>query len=398
MKIKLFAKEKLLLFGGYLLMLILLFLLGLILNEFDKFMDWSTNLYCVKIALIGISYIAGAELWNIKANKYEDENQIKWTPRVWHKLIKLLLGITISFFLIKDINSQYFSVALFCLNIIFISFFLLLPLSVYFIRLIKNRKDYIILNRYEINLKLAGSKKNFQYEDIQTVENNREIQLKLKNGENYTINNSIVNIEKVELFNSIYSKLSVKKSEINPTNKTSKIAHTPTTVICDNFIICVNYPLLNIELDLVAFALNENDKIISDEHFIFFNNLQSPEKSIENLGDNRINDSDESLKINLSILPETCNSIRIYVTKYVTNGSVQIQNNNFVSNSINDIDFRIFDLKDNSEINKYRIHCDFQVENGVELMILLKENDSWQILFSGKKTKSGLTELVEIYC
>lgn len=396
MKRKLSTKEKLLLIGGYLSMLIFVFLLGLIIYEFDKFMDWITNLYYVHIALIGISYIIGAELWDINANKYEDENHIKWTPRVWHKLIKILLGITITFILIKDLNAKDMSVALFCLNIIFISVFLLLPISVYSIRLIKNRKDYIILNLYEINLKLAGTEKKFQYEDIQTIENTRGIQLNFKNGENYTVNDSLINIKKDELFNLIYSKLQLKKPDLTPIDETSNISNTPTTVICDNFIICVNHPFFGngIDLDLVAFALNENDKIISDEHFIFYNNLQSPEKSIEHLGDNRINDFDESMKINLSILPETCMSIRIYVTY----SPDQIQENNFVLNSINNIDFGIYDIIDNSEINKYNIPCDFQVEKGVELIIISKENNSWQIICSGKKIKSGLNELVEIYC
>jgi tellurium resistance protein TerD len=396
MKRKLSTKEKLLLIGRCLSILIFVFLLGLIIYEFDKFMDWITNLYYVHIALIGISYIVGAELWDIKAKKYEDENYIKWTPRVWHKLIKILIGITISFFLIIDLNTKDMSVALFCLNYIFISVFTLIPISIYSIRLIKNRKDYIILNLYEINLKLEGCDKTFQYEDIQTIDNTRGIQLKFKNGEKYTINGSHINIEKDELFNLIYSKLPIQKRDTTPTDETSNISNIATAFMCDNFRICVNLPFFGngIDLDLVAFALNENDKIISDEHFIFFNNLQSPEKSIELSSWDPINNSDESMKINLSILPETCKSIRIYVT----NSSDQIQENIFDLNSINNIDFGIYDLRDNAEINKYNIPCDFQVEKGVELIIISKENNSWQIICSGKKTKSGLKELVEIYC
>ena len=40
------------------------------------------------------------------------------------------------------------------------------------------------------------------------------------------------------------------------------------------------------DLDASAIALGPDKKVLSDNHFVYFNNLRSPEGSIEHLGDN----------------------------------------------------------------------------------------------------------------
>ncbi|MDE6130709.1 MAG: TerD family protein, partial [Muribaculaceae bacterium] len=40
------------------------------------------------------------------------------------------------------------------------------------------------------------------------------------------------------------------------------------------------------DLDASAFILGENKKILADEYFVFYNNLKSPDGSVENTGDN----------------------------------------------------------------------------------------------------------------
>ena len=40
------------------------------------------------------------------------------------------------------------------------------------------------------------------------------------------------------------------------------------------------------DLDASVFILGENKKLISDEHFVFYNNLQSPDGAVIHTGDN----------------------------------------------------------------------------------------------------------------
>src|SRR6476620_9609994 len=43
---------------------------------------------------------------------------------------------------------------------------------------------------------------------------------------------------------------------------------------------------VDFDLDASALGLAENHKIVSDEYFVFFNNLKSPDGAIEHTGDN----------------------------------------------------------------------------------------------------------------
>ena len=43
---------------------------------------------------------------------------------------------------------------------------------------------------------------------------------------------------------------------------------------------------VDFDLDASAFILRENKKLLSDEYFVFYNNLKSPDGSVEHTGDN----------------------------------------------------------------------------------------------------------------
>ena len=46
------------------------------------------------------------------------------------------------------------------------------------------------------------------------------------------------------------------------------------------------------DLDASVFILGDNGKILSDSHFIFYNNLKSPDESVIHTGDNLTGDGD----------------------------------------------------------------------------------------------------------
>ncbi len=72
------------------------------------------------------------------------------------------------------------------------------------------------------------------------------------------------------------------------------------------------------DLDSSVFLLGANEKLISDKHFIFYNNLVSPDpnKSVQHIGDNLTGlgeGDDEVIKIDLKKVPEEVKKIVITV-------------------------------------------------------------------------------------
>src|SRR5881227_1167070 len=60
------------------------------------------------------------------------------------------------------------------------------------------------------------------------------------------------------------------------------------------------------DLDASALLVNSAGKVLSDSHFVFFNNLNSPDGSVEHTGDNLTGEGDgddEAIKVNLARVP-----------------------------------------------------------------------------------------------
>src|SRR5689334_8894858 len=76
---------------------------------------------------------------------------------------------------------------------------------------------------------------------------------------------------------------------------------------------------VDFDLDASALGLAENHKILSDEYFVFFNNLKSPDGSIEHTGDNLTGEGegdDEVIKVNLVGVPQETDKIVVTVSIY----------------------------------------------------------------------------------
>jgi tellurium resistance protein TerD len=65
---------------------------------------------------------------------------------------------------------------------------------------------------------------------------------------------------------------------------------------------------VDFDLDASALLCGENGKVLSDDNFVFFNNLTSPDGSVEHTGDNLTGEGegdDEAIKVNLVAVPPT---------------------------------------------------------------------------------------------
>jgi tellurium resistance protein TerD len=151
---------------------------------------------------------------------------------------------------------------------------------------------------------------------------------------------------------------------------------------------------VDFDLDASIFILGENKKILSDQHFIFYNNLKSPDESVIHTGDNLTGDGDgddEQLKIDLTKINPLVTEVCIVVT--IHESESRKQNFGQVRNSF----IRIVDDSNNTEIVKYELEEDFSIETAVEFGRIYKKDDQWKFEAIGAGMKGGLEDYLTKY-
>ncbi|ASK31964.1 chemical-damaging agent resistance protein C [Chryseobacterium sp. T16E-39] len=148
------------------------------------------------------------------------------------------------------------------------------------------------------------------------------------------------------------------------------------------------------DLDASLFLLGENKKLVSDNHFIFYNNLESPDKAVIHTGDNLTGDGDgddEQIKIDLTKIDSAVKEITVVVT--IHEAEARKQNFGQVRNSF----IRIFNTDTNEELLKYELDEDFSIETAVEFGRIYNRNGEWKFEAVGSGQREGLEKFVSIY-
>jgi tellurium resistance protein TerD len=148
------------------------------------------------------------------------------------------------------------------------------------------------------------------------------------------------------------------------------------------------------DLDASVFILGENKKVLTDEYFVFYNNLKSPDGSVEHTGDNLTgagDGDDESIKIDLSKINPNATELCFVVT--IHDAENRRQNFGQVRNSF----VRVYNPDTNEEILKYELEEDFSVETAVEFGRLYKRNGEWKFEAVGVGQKGGLNDYLAKY-
>lgn len=151
---------------------------------------------------------------------------------------------------------------------------------------------------------------------------------------------------------------------------------------------------VDFDLDASAFLLNSKGKCGSEDHFVFYNNLQTSDGSVKHTGDNRTGDGDgddECIMVDLSKLPAGIDSICFVVT--IHDAEVRKQNFGQVRNAF----VRVYDPVSNEEILKYDLGEDFSVETAVEFGSLYQKDGSWKFKAVGTGYAGGLQKFVDKY-
>ena len=148
------------------------------------------------------------------------------------------------------------------------------------------------------------------------------------------------------------------------------------------------------DLDASIFILGDNKKILADEFFVFYNNLISPDGSVEHTGDNLTGDGDgddEQVNVDLSKIDSRATEICIVVT--IHDAEARKQNFGQVRNSF----VRIVDSATGNELVKYELEEDFSIETAVEFGRIYKRNNEWKFEAVGAGQRGGLDEYLTKY-
>lgn len=141
------------------------------------------------------------------------------------------------------------------------------------------------------------------------------------------------------------------------------------------------------DLDASAIGLGTDKKVVSDQHFIFFNNLRSPDGSIEHLGDNLTGEGDgddEVVNVNLVAVPAEIDSIVFPVSIY--DADSRGQSFGQVRNAF----IRIVDQSNNNELARYDLSEDASTETAMVFGELYRNGAEWKFRAVGQGYASGL--------
>ena len=148
------------------------------------------------------------------------------------------------------------------------------------------------------------------------------------------------------------------------------------------------------DLDASALMLNAAGKILSDAHFVFFNNLKSPDGSVEHTGDNLTGGGegdDEQLLVNLVAVPPECDRIVFPVSIY----EAQSRGQSF--GQVRNAFIRVVNSDGGAELTRYDLTEDASSETAMIFGELYRHGPEWKFRAVGQGYASGLAGIARDY-
>jgi|JI71714BRNA_FD_contig_71_1899386_length_759_multi_2_in_0_out_0_1 tellurium resistance protein TerD len=150
----------------------------------------------------------------------------------------------------------------------------------------------------------------------------------------------------------------------------------------------------NMDLDASVFILGANGKLISEEYFVFYNNLKSPDGAIQHTGDNRTgagDEDDEMILANLPLINSAVNEIKVVISIH----DATTRRHHF--GLLQDAYIRIVDVESKREILRYDLDAEFNGNSDVEFGKLQRVEGDWNFVASGIGSNAGLQGYVDMY-
>lgn len=148
------------------------------------------------------------------------------------------------------------------------------------------------------------------------------------------------------------------------------------------------------DLDASAIATGESKKALSDQHFVFFNNLRSPDGTIEHTGDNLTGEGDgddEVINVDLAATPPTTTSIFFPVSIYDDKGL------GLTFGQVQNAYIRVVDRANGAELARYDLSEDASTETAMIFGELYRNGTEWKFRAIGQGYASGLAGIARDY-
>ncbi|MEU2160968.1 TerD family protein [Streptomyces sp. NPDC019208] len=145
------------------------------------------------------------------------------------------------------------------------------------------------------------------------------------------------------------------------------------------------------DLDASALLLDDSGKVASNGHFVFYNNLTSPDGSVQHTGDNLTGEGegdDEQIKVDLAAVP--ADVTRIVFPVSIHDAEARSQSFGQVRNAF----IRVVNQSGGAELARYDLSEDASTETAMVFGELYRNGDEWKFRAVGQGYASGLTGIV----
>ncbi|WTW92102.1 TerD family protein [Streptomycetaceae bacterium NBC_01309] len=141
------------------------------------------------------------------------------------------------------------------------------------------------------------------------------------------------------------------------------------------------------DLDASALLLGDHGRVLSDSHFVFYNNLTSPDGSVQHTGDNLTGEGDgddEVVNVELNTVPADVTRIAFPVS--IHDADVRGQSFGQVRNAY----IRVVNRLDDVELARYDLTEDASTETAMVFGELYRHGGEWKFRAVGQGYASGL--------
>lgn len=155
----------------------------------------------------------------------------------------------------------------------------------------------------------------------------------------------------------------------------------------------VDKNIKDLKIDSMVLMLDKEGKLISESFFIFYNNLKSPDNSVEHLGNILLDSKDpEQIIVDTSKASDLVKRIIFIIN--IADADKKTQD----FSSVRNLYIRFTNLETKEEIAEYFPQKDgnFNKSNIIALSEFILIDDEWQIQALGEGFKVSLSEFIEL--
>jgi tellurium resistance protein TerD len=148
------------------------------------------------------------------------------------------------------------------------------------------------------------------------------------------------------------------------------------------------------DLDASAIVCNSGGTALSSGHFVFFNNLTSPDGAVRHTGDNLTGEGagdDEQVQVNLAGLPAEADRVVFPVSIYDADARGQ------AFGQVRNAFIRIVNAADQAELARYDLSEDASTETAMIFGEIYRNGADWKFRAVGQGYRSGLAGIARDY-